>query len=61
MQSRSTWRLAVWRVHLLHLVRPGWACAPVLLLLHVVGDLQPSTPSPFTTLHHVGGNLRPPL
>jgi hypothetical protein len=43
VQSRSTQRLVVQRVH------------------HAIGDVRPSTPSPFAALHHDGGNLRPPL
>jgi hypothetical protein len=57
----SARRLAIRRVHLLHLLCPVWAHAPVLLLLHVVGDLGPSARSPFVALHHDGGDLHPPL
>jgi hypothetical protein len=45
---------------LLHLICPGWACAPVLLL-HAMGVVWTLAPSPFTTLHHAGGDLRPLL
>jgi hypothetical protein len=59
--SHSAWRLVACQVHLLLLLCHVWARAPVLLLLHVVGDLWPSAPSPFIALHHAGGDLCPPL
>jgi hypothetical protein len=59
--SRSAWRLAAQRVHLLHLIRTGWGHAPILLLLHAVGVVWPSAPSPFATLHRTSGDLHPLL
>jgi hypothetical protein len=54
----SARQLAVLRVHLLHLVCPGWARTPILLLLlHTIGVVRPSAPSPFTALHHAGDDL----
>jgi hypothetical protein len=62
MRCYSAQRLVAQRVHLLHLIHPSWARAPVLLLLlHTAGDLWPSAASNFVALHNTGGDLRPSL
>jgi hypothetical protein len=51
--------LAVWRVHLLHLLCHGWAHT-LVLLLHTIGDLRPLAPPPVATFHHASGDLHSP-
>jgi hypothetical protein len=61
-RSHATGQLGARGFHLLLGVRPGRAGATgVVILPHATGVLRALAVAPFPQLHHIGGDLRPPL